>query len=222
MLEAYLQTRIPGSALTLTSPPLVPEIRLHLINDDYPRDGLNPDQVAALMDQPPYWCFCWASGQILARVILDNPHWVQGKTVVDFGAGSGVVGIAAKLAGAARVIVCDNDQLALDACRLNAKENNLCLDYSDDLATLCQPPGRIADLVTVADVFYDRDNLPLLTLLQQRFDRVLVADSRLKGQPLPEMAIVGRCKSHTVPDLDESMEFNQVTLYSNQEENTHS
>jgi len=62
-------------------------------------------------------------------------------------------------------------------------------------------------------VFYDKDNLPMLEKLLDRFATVLVSDSRMKGQPLPGMDIVGDFESHTVPDLDEYREFNRVTLY---------
>jgi len=210
-LERYLQSRIPGSRLEKSRPPQAPEIELYLINADYPRDGLDPEQVQALMDNPPYWAFCWASGQALARHILASPQKMAGKTLVDFGAGSGVVGIAAKLAGAARVILCDCDPIALDACRLNAVQCGVEVEYSASLdEAMAQVDGGI---VTVADVFYDRENLPLLSLLQTHFEQVLIADSRLKGQPLPGMTLVGTVTSHTVPDLDESVEFNRVALY---------
>jgi hypothetical protein len=92
VLETYLQSRIPGSRLEKTQLPQAPELSLYLINEDYPRDGLTREQAEALMDNPPYWGFCWASGQVLGHCVLDNPDWVKGKTVVDFGAGSGVVG----------------------------------------------------------------------------------------------------------------------------------
>jgi hypothetical protein len=36
-------------------------------------------------------------------------------------------------------------------------------------------------MITVADVFYDPDNLPLLETLLDRFATVLVSDSRLGG-----------------------------------------
>ena len=162
------------------------------------------------MEKPPYWAFCWASGQVLARHFLQHPALVADKTLLDFGAGSGVVAIAAKLAGAARAIVCDCDPHALLACRVNADLNQVALEYSEDFDT-----SPAADMVTVADVFYDRDNLPLLSTMQQRFKRLWVSDSRLKGQPLPGMAIVDHFDSHTVPDLKESIEFNRVALYRN-------
>ncbi len=212
-LGNYLRQRIPGARLEPLQLPQVPEISLYLINEDYPRDGLNAEQADALMDNPPYWAFCWASGQVLARQILDNPHWVKNKTVIDFGAGSGVVGIAAKMAGAARVLLCDLDQQALDVALLNADLNAVALEYYDDFDACLQNQGLATDVITVADVFYDRDNLPLLKDFNQRFDLVLVSDSRLRGQALPGLTMVSSHNSHTVPDLDESVSFNRVTLY---------
>jgi len=56
---------------------------------------------------------------------------LKGKTVVDYGCGSGILGIAALLLGAQRVIAIDNDPQALIASRDNLARNNLgdeCLD----------------------------------------------------------------------------------------------
>lgn len=216
-LAKYLQQRIPGCRLEHSKLPLVPEVSLYLINHDYPRDGLNREQAQALMDSPPYWGFCWASGQVLARFILDNPALVRGKTLVDLGAGSGVVAIAAKLAGAKRVIACDLDPIALQAAQLNAQSLGIDLEYRlalDDILTGSEDCADLAAMiVTVADVFYDRDNLPLLSTLQRHFGQTWVADSRLKDQALAGMSIIASYDSHTVPDLEESREFNQVTLY---------
>ena len=216
-LDHYLHTRIPGARLTRQPLPQAPSISLYLINADYPRNGLNPDQARALMDDPPYWGFCWGSGQALARWLLDNPGSVRGKTLVDLGCGSGVAGIAAKMAGAARVILCDRDSRALTAADLNADLNGVAVEFSNSLETLLDAPlipgAKDATIVTVADVFYDRENLPLLPVLTRHFGTVLVADSRLRGRPLDGMEIFARPESHTVPDLDESAEFNRISLY---------
>ena len=116
--------------------------------------------------------------------------------------------IAAKKAGAARVWVCDQDQTALLAAKANAEANGVELHYCPQLE---QAPD--ADIITVADVFYDRDNLPLLAYMQSHFNQVLMADCRLKGEPLNGLTIVDNLRSHTVPDLSESDEFNNVYIY---------
>lgn len=212
-LESHLLSRIPGARLEWQRPPQTPELLLLLISEDYPRQGLPADVAEALMDDPPYWCFCWASGQVLARYLLDNPSLVAGKTVVDFGAGCGIVAIAAKLAGAERAIACDLDSIALAAARVNAEASGVELEYSEDIAQILNDTQYQGSVVTVADVFYDRENLPILSKFNAFFSNVLVADSRLKGMPLPALNTLEVIASHTVPDLDESREFNRVTLY---------
>ena len=212
-LRKHLKSRIPGSDLSWQRPPQTPELPLLLIGDDYPRQGLSCEIAQALMDNPPYWCFCWASGQVLARYLLENPGIIKGQTVIDFGAGCGIVAIAAALAGAARVIACDLDPNALAVCEVNAKRNGVILQYSNNVFDLLADVSLASSIVTVADVFYDRDNLPLLDHFNAFFKEVLVADSRLKGMPLPGLHTLGVVASHTVPDLDESIEFNHVTLY---------
>ena len=52
-----------------------------------------------------------------------DAHEVSGKTVVDFGCGSGVLGIAALLLGAAKVYAIDIDEQALEATASNARIN---------------------------------------------------------------------------------------------------
>jgi predicted nicotinamide N-methyase len=212
-LEDRLQSRVPGSRLEKIRLPQAPEISLYLINRDYPRGGLTHEQSAALMDHPPYWGLCWASGQVLGRWILDHPEWVRGKTVVDFGSGSGVVGIAAGMAGASRVILCDQDEDALRAGELNARTNGMVVGFSPSVEEVLKEDAGDW-ILTAADVFYDRDNLPLMEWLLKRFAVLLISDSRLKGQRLGGMEMVGRYESRTVPDLDESSEFNRVTVYS--------
>ncbi len=53
---------------------------------------------------------------------------LRGKTVIDFGCGSGILGIAALLLGAERVIAIDIDPQALTATKDNAKRNHLSED----------------------------------------------------------------------------------------------
>ncbi len=162
-----------------------------------------------IMDDPLYWVFCWASGQVLAEYLIDNPQWVRGKRVLDFGCGSGVVAIAAAQAGAAEVVACDIDPLALEATALNAQLNDVRLTLSDDYHAV---QGEV-DLITVADVLYDRENLPWLAQFALRSPAVLVADSRVKDFDFPPYELLERRESCTLPDLDESAEFRCVSIY---------
>ena len=97
--------------------------------------------------------------------------------MLDFGAGSGVAGIAAAKAGALEVLACDLDPLAIAACRANAELNDVQLNYSTDFFA----EADRFDLILVADVLYDRANLPLLDQFLSRGREALVADSRVQG-----------------------------------------
>jgi predicted nicotinamide N-methyase len=168
------------------------------------------DEILAIQAYPAYWAFCWASGQVLARYILDNPELVRNKRVMDFGAGSGVVAIACAMAGAKQVIACDIDPDALLSCQENAALNNVDYELHGDLFEFDQE----LDLLIAADVLYDKANLPLLNIFLEKAPEVLVADSRVKNFDFPPYQAIGRIDSFTVPDLDELDEFRLVNLYS--------
>lgn len=61
-----------------------------------------------------FMCLQWLDGLSL-----------EGKTVIDYGCGSGILGIAAALLGARHVIAVDNDPQALLATRENASRNGI-------------------------------------------------------------------------------------------------
>ncbi|AGI22514.1 type 12 methyltransferase [Pseudomonas sp. ATCC 13867] len=185
------------------------DIDLWLIDAQNMDRAFSPDETRRILEEPPYWCFCWASGLVLAHWLADKPEWVRGKRVLDFGAGSGIAAIAAAKAGAAEVVACDLDPLALQACRANAELNGVELSYSDDFF---KEIDRF-DLIIVADVLYDRANLPLLDAFLSRGREALVADSRVRdfSHPLYQrLAILDGC---TWPDLAEPAEFRHVSLY---------
>jgi predicted nicotinamide N-methyase len=105
-------------------------------------------------DAAPFWAFPWAGGQAVARYILDWPEIVRGKSVLDFASGSGLVGIAAARAGAARVEACDLDPFARAAVALNAQLNDVSIAWREgDLLG-----GELSgiDVVLAGDVFYER------------------------------------------------------------------
>lgn len=208
-LLQHLTEILPGAALEVVSLPDVPELQLLLLAADYPQAELGPAEVQRLMDNPLYWVFCWASGQVMARYLLEHPASVRGKRVLDFGCGSGVVAIAAARAGAREVIACDIDPLALAACGYNARLNRVDLVLSADYFDI---DGDI-DLIVVADVLYDRENFPWLQRFLRRAPRVLIADSRVKRFEHPPYRAIDRRDSCTLPDLDESPEFRDVHIY---------
>ncbi|QJP11726.1 class I SAM-dependent methyltransferase [Pseudomonas multiresinivorans] len=185
------------------------DIRLWLIDAQNMDREFSPDETRRILEEPPYWCFCWASGLVLAHWLAEKPEWVRGKRVLDFGAGSGIAAIAAAKAGAAEVVACDLDPLALDACRANAELNGVELIYSADFF---QEEDRF-DLIIVADVLYDRANLPLLDEFLSRGREALVADSRVRDFSHPLYQRLGILDGCTWPDLAEPAEFRHVSLY---------
>lgn len=139
----------------LLSPPLVPEIKLHLAAESLPIWQKTEDELGQMNVPPPYWAFAWAGGQAAARWLLDNPNLVAGRSVLDIGAGSGLTALAARRAGAASVLAADIDAIAIEAVVLNAAANALDVaTTTEDL--LAAPPGRF-DVIIVGDMFYERD-----------------------------------------------------------------
>ena len=87
---------------------------------------------------------------------------VEGKTVIDFGCGSGILGIAALLLGAEKVWAIDNDPQALLASRDNAERNGI---KDNRLITLLpeQIPAEAKADIMLANILAK----PLIDLAQQ-------------------------------------------------------
>jgi len=141
----------------LSRAPLVPEIALYLASEVVPLWRATEDELAKIGLPPPYWAFAWAGGQALARYVLDHPEIVRGKRVLDIGAGSGLVGLAAVKAGAAEVLAADIDAFACAAIRLNAAAN----PWANDCAIIVTEEDMIGaarawDVILVGDLFYER------------------------------------------------------------------
>ncbi len=207
-LQQALTELLGDASLSVESLPGT-DIRLWLIDAANMDRAFSPEETRRILEEPPYWCFCWASGLVLARWLAERPEWVRGKRVLDFGAGSGVAAIAAAKAGAAEVVACDLDPLALAACRANAELNGVQLNYSDDFFA----EADRYDLIIVADVLYDRANLPLLDEFLSRGQVALVADSRVRDFQHPLYQRLDILDACTWPDLAEPAEFRRVSLY---------
>ncbi|WXL26524.1 50S ribosomal protein L11 methyltransferase [Ectopseudomonas mendocina] len=207
-LQHALNSLLGDAKLTATPLPGT-DIRLWLIDAENMDRAFSPEETRLILEEPPYWCFCWASGLVLARWLAERPEWVRGKRVLDFGAGSGVAAIAAAKAGAAEVVACDLDPLAIAASRANAELNDVELSYSADFF---QEADRY-DLIIVADVLYDRANLPLLDEFLSRGREALVADSRVRNFQHPLYQRLDVLEASTWPDLAEPAEFRHVSLY---------
>jgi len=190
--------------------PLCPELKLFLLEEDYPKDPVSEHEFNANIASPPYWAFCWASGQALARFILDNPSLVRDKVILDFGAGSGVAGIAAAKADAKKVVACDVDPAARKAIRANAKLNQVEVQTWGEMVF----PNRDFefDVILAGDVCYDAKNAKLLTTLADNC-LVLLGDSRLKEFPEDIFIPKARFRIKTVPDIFEIEEYNHIVIY---------
>ncbi|PCK92507.1 protein methyltransferase [Pseudomonas viridiflava] len=207
-LQQALHELLGDARLVVTALPQT-TLKLWLIDADNMDRAFSPDETRRILEDPPYWSFCWASGLALARFLAEQPHWVKGKRVLDFGAGSGVAGIAAAKAGALEVVACDLDPLAIAACKANADLNDVRLNYSADFFA----EADRFDLILVADVLYDRANLPLLDHFLRRGREALVADSRVRDFQHPAYERLDMLHALTLPDLAEPHEFRDVSLY---------
>lgn len=136
------------------APPLVPEIRLRLADEAMDLWQATETDLGQAGLPPPFWAFAWAGGQALARHVLDHPEIVRGARVLDFAAGSGIVAIAAGLAGAREVVAADIDTYARAAILINAGDNGVALTAPDTNFLDCGAAGF--DVVLAGDVFYER------------------------------------------------------------------
>ena len=138
----------------IAAPPLVPEISLYLATEITPIWQATEDILARDGLPPPYWAFAWAGGQALARFLLDHPERAAGRSVLDFGAGSGLVAIAAAKAGAASVLACEIDHFAAAAIAANTALNDVAIAVTtSDVLDMVDPRWEV---VTAGDVCYER------------------------------------------------------------------
>ncbi|HEY1612968.1 MAG TPA: 50S ribosomal protein L11 methyltransferase [Rhizomicrobium sp.] len=141
------------SNTALMAPPLVPEIDLYLATEVVPLWRKTEDELASEGVPPPYWAFAWAGGQALARFVLDRSDVVANQSVLDFGSGSGLVAIAAAIAGARSVLAADLDSFAAAAIALNSAANGKSIEIATD--DLIGSVGRW-DVILVGDMCYER------------------------------------------------------------------
>jgi predicted nicotinamide N-methyase len=156
----------------LQSPSCVPELRLHLADSITPLWRLTEEEAL------PFWAFAWAGGQALARYVLDNPHEVAGRSVLDLASGSGLCALAALRAGAASALASDVDPLSAAAVALNAEANGLELTITSRDLLQAHPPR--ADVILAGDCCYERALASMvlgwLRLAHESGARVLIGD----------------------------------------------
>lgn len=179
-------------------PALVPEITLLLASDVVAlweavvaetapggvQEGADPPT------DPPFWAAAWPGGQALARYVLDHPEVVGGRPVLDLGSGSGLVAVAAALAGAAGVRASEIDPYGRAAIKVNAQLNSVRgITVVGDLLDDGPPEDTV---ILAGDVCYDRVMtervLPFLDSARGRGCDVLIGDP---GRPyLPHSRLV--------------------------------
>jgi predicted nicotinamide N-methyase len=201
----------------LKAVPHVPEIVLRVAEESVPIWQKTEEELDAMGVPPPYWAFAWAGGQALARYLLDHPAEVAGKRVLDLAAGSGLVAIAAAIAGAAPVIAADIDAFTEAAIALNAEANDVYIEIiTQDLLDRPAPVEPRYDVILVGDLFYERDTAArALSFL----DRNAAAGSRvLIGDPgrtyLPKDRLT-RLAEYSVPVTREleDMEIKRTSVW---------
>ncbi|WP_319464154.1 class I SAM-dependent methyltransferase [Micromonospora sp. RTP1Z1] len=171
----------PGTAsidrLRLAPVPLVPEVRLVMAEDAIVLWARLEAEAGHVLP-PPFWASAWTGGQALARYILDHPDTVAGRHVLDVASGSGLVAIAAAIAGAAGVTANDIDPYSIAAISANALANGVDLTLSS--SDLLDGDGDGVDLVLTGDALYHPSvaarMLPFLARVVANGGEVLVGD----------------------------------------------
>lgn len=185
--------------------PHAPEISLYLADEAIPLWQKTEDELAKIGLPPPFWAFAWAGGQALARYVLDHPELVNGKTVLDFAAGSGLCGIAAAKSGARLVDAVDIDAFAVSSIPINAAANSVTI-----AARMIDLVGSDEgwDVVFAGDVFYEQDMaarvFAWLDGLRQRGATVLIGDPGRSYLPKHRLATLATYKVPVTRALEDS------------------
>lgn len=197
--EAFLRAHT-----AVASPPLVPEIALHLATEITPIWQATEAWLGEQGIEPPFWAFAWPGGLATARLLLDEPGRVAGRRVLDFAAGCGIAAIAAAMAGAAAVEAAELDPLAVAAIRANAALNGVAVRALE--GDVVGQPCRW-DTVLAGDVCYEapmtRHILPWLRSLAAAGAEVLLADPGRAYLPREGVAELARLTVPTTRELED-------------------
>lgn len=212
VLNQELKMLLPGSILKKEQ--LVNDaggvvIELQLLSMNSSKLQLNAEQIGKFWQQLPYWAFAWAAGQGLAAYLLQNPEMVKGKRVLDFGCGSGLVGIAAAKAGAKSVVCCDTDELALLAVQENAEQNNVVIETMSNWSNRKDS----FDCLLAADVLYDLTSAGDLSKQCKAIPNWIVAETQYQLPPWSGLEKVENRMATTLPLLDDFDQNLSVSIY---------
>lgn len=203
----------PGAdELCLTRVPLVPEVRLFLADDAV----IYWARLEAAVGQAlpaPFWASAWAGGQALARYVLDHPGVVAGRSVLDLASGSGMVGIAAAMAGASAVVANDIDPYAVAAIAANAEANGVSVAVSQD--DLLDGDANGVDVVLAGDALYQQAiadrMLRFLVRAANSGAHVLVGDPG-RGHIADVLEVVARYRIPVI-DVPEDANLQECTVF---------
>jgi predicted nicotinamide N-methyase len=198
----------------LAQVPFVPEIRTYQADDAIALWEITEQRHGGPGLAPPFWAFPWAGGQALARYVLDHPDLVAGRTVLDLAAGSGLVALAASLAGARSVVANEIDPYAIAAVRLNAAANER--EIRTYQGNLLVEAASDADVVLAGDVFYNRDMAAaMLRFLRAARDRgavVLAGDPGRAYVPTDDLVAAATYDVPVIRDL-EDVDVKEATVW---------
>ena len=200
------QLVIPGAVLEPNST-VADGMQLWLMAVEDPQIKLDAAQIAGLWQALPYWAFAWAGGRALAAYLLKHPQQVAGQRVLDFGCGSGIVGIAAALAGASEVWVADLDSNALTAAAENAALNGVTVHAVD---------GRNwpeVDVLLAADVLYDISSSTDLRDLLLQAPQWLLAETQYVVPDFVDLQQLDHSVNATLPAIGDFDEAVDVGIY---------
>lgn len=113
------------------------------------------EQASGQIQPPPFWAVVWPAAAVLARCVLDGTIPVTARRVLEIGCGGAVAAIAAGLRGAVEVEANDVDETALHVAGLNAAASGVVIRTTAADYTASRLPA--ADVVLVADLFYERE-----------------------------------------------------------------
>jgi len=188
-----------GANLPIMPAPGIPDIRLHKAG---PHSGLRRLAERDPQFGSPYWAHYWGGGLVLARYFLDRPETIIGRRVLDLGAGSGIVSIAAAKAGAIEVHASDVDPYAIAAIGLNAALNDVTIETV--LADLTKGEPPTVDIVCVGDLFYEAALAKHVTAFLDRCllrgIAVLIGDPWRAHLPTSRLRLLAE---YAVPDFGE-------------------
>ena len=196
-------------------PPHTPEIELYLADEITPIWKLTEEALEEIGLPPPFWAFAWAGGQALARYVMDNPGQVAGRRIIDFAAGSGLVGIAAMKAGAAEVLCADIDPYCEAAVALNAEANGVACAYEG--ADLLEAPAPDwAQVILAGDICYEKPLatkvLAWLAAARNRGATVLIGDPGRSYFPRQGLEKLAEYRVPTTREL-EDMEVKRTAVW---------